>query len=136
MKKLIWVGFAVLALMGARAENVAYLSETGNDGTAAVNDESHPYGTLQAAVEALRETGGTVSVAAGTYALTTSEAPEKYQTSIYTAGASCAVIVNPVQIVGATGNPKDVVFKRDSSVPSARVFFLDHADAKLKYVTV
>lgn len=136
MKKLIGVGFAVLTLMGARAENVAYLSETGNDGTAALNDEGHPYGTLQAAVEALRETGGTVSVAAGTYALTTSEAPEKYQTSIYTAGASCAVIVNPVQIVGATGNPKDVVFKRDSSVPSARVFFLDHADAKLKYVTV
>ena len=35
MKKLMVVGFAALALMGVRAEDVAYLSETGNDGTAA-----------------------------------------------------------------------------------------------------
>ena len=128
MKKLMAIGFAVLALMGARAENVAYLSETGNDGTAALNDEGHPYGTLQAAVEALRETGGTVSVARGTYELVPSEAAASLN--------SCFVLDCAVRIVGATGDPKDVTFKRSSSVVSARVFRLSHADAAVQAVTI
>ena len=116
------------------ADNVVYVATNGsnaNDGS-----ESHPFASLDVAISQLGADGGTVIVKAGTYSFSTSVAPEELQGSVYTAGASCIYISTPVEIVGATGNPADVTFKRDSAAGSARVFMLDHADAKLQYVTV
>ena len=128
--------FLLTCALCATADNIAYLATTGNDGTAALNDNGHPFQTLQAAIVALGTDGGTVSVASGTYAFTTAVAPDELQGSVYTAGASCIRVTTPVEIVGATGNPADVIFTRDSAAGSARVFMLDHADAKLQFVTV
>ena len=139
MKKTIAVllsvacGFIALA---ARAENIAYLSTTGDDGTGTVNNQYRPFKTITAAIAALGADGGTVSVSHGTYSLTTSYAPDEYQSDNYTAGSSCVVVTTPVSIVGSTGNPSEVIFKRDSTVSSARVFMLNHADAKLQYLTI
>ena len=127
---------ALACALSAAADNIAYLATTGNDDTGTVNNEWRPYKTLQVAIAALGTGGGTVSVNHGTYSFTTSEASAAYASDNYTAGASCVVITTPVEIVGATGNPADVIFKRDSAAGSARVFMLDHPDAKLKYVTV
>lgn len=38
----------------------AYVSTTGNDGEAVLDDADHPYGTVSGAVAALGEEGGTV----------------------------------------------------------------------------
>ena len=127
---------ALACALNAAADNVAYLATTGNDDTGTVNNEWRPYKTLQVAIAALGTAGGTVSVNHGTYAFTTAEAPAELQGNVYTAGASCIIITNAIEIVGATGNPVDVIFKRDSAAGSARVFMLDHPDAKLRYVTV
>ena len=127
---------AFACALSASADNIAYLATTGDNGTAALNDPSLPFGTLQGAIDALGADGGTVSVAAGTYAFTTAETPAEYASDNYTAGASCVVITTPVDIVGATGNPADVVFKRDSATGNARVFMIDHADAKLRFATI
>ena len=127
---------ALVCALSAAADNVAYLATTGNDDTGTVNNEWRPYKTLEVAIAALGTAGGTVSVNRGTYAFTTAEAPAELQGSVYTAGASCMIITNAIEIVGATGDPADVIFKRDAAAGSARVFMLDHPDAKLKYVTV
>lgn len=61
MKKTIAVllsvacGFIALA---ARAENIAYLSTTGDDGTGIVNNQSLPFKTITAAIAALGADGG------------------------------------------------------------------------------
>ena len=131
--KLLASLVAILCL-GAFADNVVYVATNGsnaNDGS-----ESHPYASLDVAIAALGADGGTVIVQAGTYSFSTSVAPEELQGSHFTAGASCIRIATPVAVIGATGNPADVTFKRDSAAGSARVFMLDHADAKLQYVTV
>lgn len=136
MNKLVLMMMGAGVIFGACAENIAYLATTGDDATGTVNNEWRPYKSLQTAIDALGAEGGTVRVAHGTYSLTSSTAPEEYQSDNYLAGNSCVLITAPVQVVGATGNPADVVFKRDASVASARVFMLNHAEAKLKYVTV
>ena len=126
-------GFIALA---ARAENIAYLSTSGDNATGAINDQWHPFATLQAAIAALGDDGGTVSVAAGTYSLATAVTPDELQSDNYTAGSSCIYITTPVAVVGATGNPSGVTFKRDTAAGSARVFMLNNADAKLQYLTI
>ena len=120
--------------LGAFADNVVYVATNGsnaNDGS-----ESHPYASLDVAITALGTDGGTVIVKSGTYAFSSSTAPAELQSDADIAGATCIRITTPVAIVGATGNPADVTFKRDNAAGSARVFMLDHADAKLQYVTV
>lgn len=134
MKKTI--AAILLAACGfiSLADNIVYVATYGsnaNDGS-----ESHPFASLDVAISQLGADGGTVIVKAGTYSFSTSVAPSELQEDKYTAGASCIRITTPVAIVGATGNPADVTFKRDSAAGSARVFMLDHADAKLQYVTV
>ena len=134
MKKTIVAILFFACGLVSLADNVVYVATNGsnaNDGS-----ESHPFASLDVAISQLGADGGTVIVKAGTYSFSTSVAPEELQGSVYTAGASCIYISTPVEIVGATGNPADVTFKRDSAAGSARVFMLDHADAKLKYVTV
>ena len=120
----------------ALAEHVAYMSQSGNDSTAVLNDEAHPFATIPAAIAVLGSEGGTVSIARGTYSLTSTFTPQEYQSDNYMAGSSCVVVTTPVKIVGATGNPEDVVLKKDSSVASARVILLDNEGAVLQYVTV
>lgn len=134
MKRILPV--FLLATFLATADTVVYLATNGDDATGALNDNAHPYATLYTAIAALGIDGGTVSVAAGTYSLTMTDAPDALQGSVYTKGASCIRIAAPVEVVGATGNPADVVFQRDSSVANARVFMLDHAAAKLRFLTI
>ena len=122
--------------LSAAADNIAYLATTGDDTTGTLNNQWRPFQSLQAAVSALGTDGGTVSVNRGTYSFVTSETPAEYASDNYTAGASCVVITTPVEIIGATSDPADVVFKRDSAAGNARVFLIDHADAKLRFVTV
>ena len=127
---------AIVCALSAAADNIAYLATTGDDATGTINNEWRPYKTLQAAIFALGSGTGTVVVAHGTYSLTTANAPAELQNDNYTAGASCVIITNAIDIVGATGNPADVIFKRDSAAGNARVFLLNHADAKLRFVTI
>ena len=86
--------------LSAAADNIAYLATTGDDTTGTLNNQWRPFQSLQAAVSALGTDGGTVSVNHGTYSFTTSEAPAAYASDKYTAGASCVVITNPVEIDG------------------------------------
>ena len=120
--------------LSARATTV-YVATNGSAANDGLTPET-PLVSVGAAIAQLGAGGGTVSVAAGTYSLTTAEAPAEYASDNYTAGASCVVVTTPVEIVGATGDPADVVFKRDSAAGNARVFLIDHADAKLRFVTV
>ena len=69
-----------------------------------------------------------VSVAPGTYELTSTDGVEN--------SPSCFVLDCAVKIVGSTGNPEDVVFKRGANIPCARVFRLCHADAELQSLTI
>ena len=120
--------------LSARATTV-YVATNGSAANDGLTPET-PLVSVGAAIAQLGAAGGTVSVAAGTYSFATAEAPAEYASDNYTAGASCVVVTTPVEIVGATGDPADVVFKRDSAAGNARVFLIDHADAKLRFVTV
>lgn len=124
--KLLTSLVAALSI-GAFADNSVYVAKNGSD-FSGDGSSNNPYASLAAAVSALGDEGGTIYVRAGTYTFTTTDAA--------TDGKSCFIINTPVKIVGATGNPADVVFKRDSSVTSARVFRIDNAGAGLRYVTV
>ena len=128
MKHLLILATISGTLLCAQGEDIAYLTNNGDDGFAVVNDANHPYGTLRAAVDAVRSGGGTVSVAPGTYELTSTDGVEN--------SPSCFVLDCAVKIVGSTGNPEDVVFKRAANIPCARVFRLCHADAELQSLTV
>ena len=112
------------------------MSQNGNDSTAVLDDAAHPFATIPAAIAVLGSEGGTISIAHGTYSLTSTFTPQEYQSDNFMAGSSCVVVTTPVKIVGATGNPEDVVLKKDSSVASARVVLLDNKGAVLRYVTV
>lgn len=112
------------------------MSQSGNDSTAVLDDAAHPFATIPAAIAVLGSEGGTISIARGTYSLTSTSTPQEYESDNYMAGSSCVVVTTPVKIVGATGNPEDVVLKKDSSVASARVVLLDNKGAVLRYVTV
>ena len=136
MKNIISCFIASIAGFCALGGNVAYLSKNGNNDTARLNDEWKPFANLEKAIEALGDEGGEVLVSRGTYAFTSASKPEMLQDDIYTAGDSCIVITNPVSIVGATGNPEDVVFTRDANLSEGRIFLLNHEGAKLKNVTV
>ena len=98
----------------------AYVSMTGDDGGAVLDDSNHPFGTVATAVAALGEEGGTVSVAAGTYK--------------ETAADTCVSITAPIAVIGATGNPDDVTITHNGQ--RARIFLLNNAEAKLQYLTI
>ena len=99
-----------------------YVSPTGNDandGTTLVTAKK----TLTAALEKLGEAGGVILVADGTYVKEETDGAA----SIYTLSA-------PVTVRGLSHDPTRVVFDRGPK--EARLFKLDHADAKLQYLTV
>ena len=119
-RRLAAVTAALVLSTSSAFASTAYVATTGDDSTAAVDDSEHPFASIQSAVTALGDAGGTVSVAAGTYAETNA--------------ANCVTISTPVEVIGATGNPADVTVTRNGQY--ARIFNINHASAKLKFITV
>ena len=112
---------AVFAPPGADA-SVQYVATTGNDANSGYFSES-PKLTIQAAVDVLAGTVGygTVYVGAGTYVL---------QDSV--------VITNAITVLGATGNPEDVILhaKDVKNTEDMLALRVNHADALVANLVV
>ncbi len=128
MKKLMVVGFAVLALMGARAADV-YVAETGNDDNSGA-DEWHPMQSINAAISKLGEEGGRILLASGTYK---DEVPVIEDAD---RGPSAVVLNSPIVIEGRSGNPADVTIQRTAGNGTFRAFYLNNANAAVKNITI
>ena len=128
MKKLMVVGFAVLALMGARAADV-YVAETGNDDNSGA-DEWHPMQSINAAISKLGEEGGRILLASGTYK---DEVPVIEDAD---RGPSAVVLNSPIVIEGRSGNPADVTIQRTAGNGTFRAFYLNNAKAAVKNITI
>jgi PKD repeat protein len=106
---------------------VIHVATTGDD--ANPGDADYPKASIQAAVDALGSEGGIVTVAAGTYA-------DLWEYDISRADSNSVVVVTtPVRIVGATGNPADVVVTRTAE-QQKRIFYLGNPLASISYLTV
>ena len=121
MKKLVVAVAVGLTAVLARGEAVRYVATNGNDTENDGLSEQAPFATIAKAVDDLGETGGRVFVAKGTYA--------------YNAADPMVVISTPVEVVGATGDPKDVVIDRASG-RTGRHFKLNNANAALRFLTL
>lgn len=123
---------AAFAPVGADA-SVQYVAATGSDANDGYSAGS-PKLTIQAAVNTLAEAAGhgTVHVAAGLYQISISE-------SIAVADAVKAnvAVANPIAIVGATGDPEDVIVRNTSTYNNAQVivFYLNHPGASVANLT-
>lgn len=98
-----------------------FVSVTGDD---SVNDGltiDTAFATITRAVADLGEGGGRVYIAAGTYA-----EPGNSDSAL--------TISTPVELLGMTGNPKDIVITRDKD--GVRILELNHADAIVRCVTL
>ena len=103
-----------------------YVAETGDDEANTGLTADSPFAHVATAVNSLGEDGGIVYLAKGTYAEAKSAA----------GGEKEAILLDrPIQIVGQTGNPEDVLVK-PTSTGGFRVFTLAHADAKIQYLSV
>ena len=98
---------AVFAPEGADA-SVQYVATTGDDSNSGYFAES-PKLTIQAAVDTLAVAPGygTVHIAAGTYA-----------------SSSGIVVTNAIAVIGATGNPEDVIIRNTSTGNMSNVITL------------
>ncbi len=112
--------FAAMAASSVFA-TTAYVSTTGDDSTAVLDDSETPYKTVFAAISALGPDGGTVQVAKGEY----SEQTESH-TGI--------TIAAPVKVVGETADPDETVIKY-AGYPG-NFIVLDHAGAGFYGVTL
>lgn len=125
------VAIGLLAGATAMADAVRYVSTAGSD----ENDGSQgsPWASIPYAVAQLGSEGGTIYVGAGTY-----EYENDYNPANDPAVTNLSLIVlsAPVKIIGATGNPADVVVRRKEGSSRRRVFWLKHADAMLRYLTI
>ncbi len=111
---------------------VRFVSTSGNDSANGLT-ESTSFKTVARAVEDLGATGGRVFIAAGTY--TETNAFPSVQTGTETTNQyACVNLQAPVQLIGMTGNPADVTVKRSSQ--SARILYIDHADAVVRDLTI
>lgn len=100
---------------------VRYVSTSGsddNDGLSLVTAKA----SIADAVASLADVDGSckVYVAPGTYA--------------ETAASTCVVLSKAIEVIGTTGDPKDVVVKRGTQ--SARIFNLSHEDAAVRNLTM
>lgn len=103
-----------------------YVAETGDDEANTGLTADSPFAHVAKAVNSLGEDGGVIYLAKGTYAEAKSAA----------GGEKEAIRLDrPIQIIGQTGDPEDVLVK-PTSTGGFRVFTLAHADAKLQYLSV
>lgn len=113
---------ATIQIINYVADNtVRYVSTTGsdaNDGLSLVTAKA----TIAGAVSSLADVEGAckVYVAPGTYTETNA--------------TSCVVLSKAIEVIGTTGNPKDVIVKRDKQ--NARIFNLSHEGAAVKNLTM
>lgn len=120
---------SLTAVFEAASSVTRYVATTGDDG--ADGSASAPFASIKRAIADLGANGGIVYVAAGTY----SEAPILNDDGSV-GGTNTVVLSTPVQIVGQTGDPADVIVQRANTAKNARVFLLDHAEAALRFLTV
>ena len=111
-----------------------FVATDGDDGWNGLTPAT-PKLTIRAAVDELCESGGTVMVAPGEYGVENAEA---LALAVPAApGAKSAVaITNAVVVRGATGKAADVLVYRKPAAGNLRVFNLDHAGARLEFMTV
>ena len=106
----------VLCVPSVVFASTAYVATTGDDSTAAVGDSEHPYLTIQGAIDALGTGGGLVSIADGTYKI-----------------SSQISITNAVTVKGASEDAAKVTIDGQDK---CRCVYINHADAKLHFVTI
>lgn len=125
------VAIGLLTGATAMADAVRYVSTAGSD----ENDGSQgsPWASIPYAVAQLGTDGGTIYVDSGIY-----EYDEDYNPTQDPAvtNRSLVVLSAPIRIIGATGNPADVTIRRKSGNKRLRVFWLKHAGAMLRYLTI
>lgn len=109
---------AAYEALGALA--VRYVAKDGadtNDGLSAAT----PFASIAQAVSDLGDLGGRVYVAPGTYVFQTDD--------------PMVLLDTPVEVVGTTGDPSDVVISRATGV-TGRLFRLNNAGSGLRYLTI
>lgn len=145
MSKTVLIPFALPVILLSAVVSPAlpidrYVAMTGSD--TADGSELAPFATISHAVTVLAADAdiqagtsiGVVHVAAGTY---TETGFDDSGIGSYAAGPTTVSITAPIHVVGATGNPADVIVTRGSqNINTARIFALNHADALLRYITV
>ncbi len=124
---------AVFAPTGADA-SVQYVATTGDD----ANDGYFPASpklTIQAAVDTLAAVAGhgTVHVAPGRY-----ETASSGSVAVSDKAVANVVVTNAIAIVGATGDPEDVIVRNTSSFNNAQVivFYINNPDALVANLTI
>ena len=124
---------AVFVPTGADA-SVQYVATTGDDANDGYSDES-PKRTIQAAVDALANGPGrgTVRVAEGRY-----ETASSGSIAVSDKAVANVVVTNAIAIVGATGDPEDVIVRNTSSFNTAQVIvlYLNHPEALAANLTL
>ena len=124
---------AVFAPTGADA-SVRYVAMTGDDANDGYSDES-PKRTIQAAVDALVNGPGRgmVRVAEGRY-----ETASSGSVAVSDKAVANVVVTNAIAIVGATGDPEDVIVRNTSSFNNAQVIvlYLNHPEALAANLTL
>lgn len=108
------------ALLTSEAVPVVYVATDGSDENDGASRETAK-ATVQAAVDALPESGGTVYVLPGTY--------------VSSRAFSTIDVSNAVTIVGCTIDPTQVVLSKQAGLNS-RILRLAHADAAVRMVTL
>ena len=115
-----WMGWCSLA----GSLPVRFVSVDGNDGATGA-DASSAMQTVAAAVAALGDAGGKVYVMPGTYA----------EGGTYSTGVTNALyLTKPVEIIGVTGRPFDVVLTRKTGY--SRVIKVSNAAAAVRSLTL
>ncbi len=124
---------AVFVPTGADA-SVQYVAMTGDDANDGYSDES-PKRTIQAAVDVLANGSGhgTVHVAKGRY-----ETASSGSVAVSEKAVANVVVTNAIAIVGATGDPEDVIVRNTSSFNTAQVivFYINNPDALVANLTI
>ena len=124
---------AVFVPTGADAL-VQYVATTGDDANDGYSEES-PKCTIQAAVDALANGPGhgTVRVAEGPY-----ETSSSGSVAVSDKAVANVVVTNAIAIVGATGDPEDVIVRNTSSKNTAQVIvlYLNHPEALAANLTL
>lgn len=117
------------------ADNVVYVSPSGNDANS--GSEVSPFKTINKAVLTLNALpdiateGGTVYLADGTY---DDETP--IFTTVNIISNTAVVVTNPISIEGMSKDPTKVIVQRTAAYGRFRLFYLNHVDAAVKYLTV
>ena len=121
--------------IGATADpHVLYVGPGGNDANTGLSDNEPrlTIGSALATMEAYSDidtVGGTIYLLDGTYA---NETPVNMPSST---DHSAIALTHPIAIEGASGDPTKVIVKRQST-DKFRLFYLNHADAAVRHVTI